>query len=93
VRLILDVLAGASPRAPVDGVTLLEELSEAELRVLRYLPSGLRAPEIAAELGVSANTVRTHIRHIYAKLAAHDRSEAVARARELGLIGPSSHFR
>ena len=93
LRMILDVLAGASPRAPSDGVTLLEELSEAELRVLRYLPSGLKAPEIAAELGVSANTVRTHIRHIYAKLDAHDRNEAVARARELGLIGPSSHLR
>jgi len=93
VRMVLDVLAGASPRAPVGGATLLEELSEAELRVLRYLPSGLKAPEIAAELGVSANTVRTHIRHIYAKLDAHDRNEAVARARELGLIGPASHFR
>jgi LuxR family transcriptional regulator, maltose regulon positive regulatory protein len=93
LRTVLDVLAGASPRAPVGGVALLEELSEAELRVLRYLPSGLKAPEIAAELGVSANTVRTHIRHIYAKLDAHDRNEAVARARELGLIGPASHLR
>jgi LuxR family transcriptional regulator, maltose regulon positive regulatory protein len=93
LRVILDVLAGASPRAPGEGVTLLQELSHAELRVLRYLPSGLKATEIAAELGVSANTVRTHIRHIYTKLDAHDRNEAVARARELGLIGPSSHFR
>jgi len=93
LRMILDVLAGASPRAPGDRVTLLEELSEAELHVLRYLPSGLKAPEIAAELGVSANTVRTHIRHIYTKLDAHDRNDAVSRARELGLIGPSSHFR
>ncbi len=93
LRMILDVRVGASPRALSDGVTLLEALSEAELRVVRYLPSGLKAPEIAAELGVSANTVRTHIRHIYAKLGAHDRNEAVARARELGLIGASRHFR
>ena len=67
---------------------LREELSEAELRVVRYLPSNLKAPEIAAELFVSANTVRTHLRHIYAKLDAHSRGEAVARARELGLLAP-----
>lgn len=91
--MILDVPTGASPPAPGYGVSLLEELSEAELRVLRYLPSGLKAPEIAGELGVSANTVRTHTRHIYNKLDAHDRNEAVSRARELGLIGPSSYFR
>ena len=66
---------------------LREPLSDAELRVLRYLPSNLKAPEIAAELCVSPNTVRTHLRHIYAKLDAHSRSEAVARARELGLLG------
>ena len=54
-------------------------------------PGGLdvatsRAPEFAAELFASNNTVRTHLRHIYAKLDAHSRSEAVARARELGLL-------
>jgi LuxR family maltose regulon positive regulatory protein len=67
---------------------LRDPLSEAELRVLRYLPSNLKATEIAAELCVSSNTVRTHLRHVYAKLDAHSRSEAVARARELGLAGP-----
>jgi LuxR family maltose regulon positive regulatory protein len=46
----------------------------------------LKAPELAVELCVSPNTVRTHIRHVYAKLDAHDRNEAVARARELGLL-------
>ncbi len=86
VRTILDVLAGASAPARTQAAPLLEELSEAELRIVRYLPSNLKAPEMAAELYVSANTVRTHIRHIYAKLDAHNRSEAVARARELGLL-------
>ena len=79
--------AGSSPE---EGAPLLDALSEAELRVLRYLPSNLKAPEIASELYVSPNTVRTHLRHIYAKLDAHTRSEAVSRARELGLLGPTS---
>jgi LuxR family maltose regulon positive regulatory protein len=90
---ILDVLAGSSAPAAVAAAPLREELSEAELRVLRYLPSNLKATEIAAELFVSSNTVRTHLRHIYAKLDAHNRSEAVTRARELGLLAPASPLR
>jgi LuxR family maltose regulon positive regulatory protein len=89
---ILDQLAGSQPRCAEPAV-LLDELSDAELRVVRYLPSNLKAPEIAAELFVSANTVRTHLRHIYAKLGAHSRSEAVARARELGLLAPPARSR
>jgi LuxR family transcriptional regulator, maltose regulon positive regulatory protein len=86
---ILDVLAG-SARSPSGGPAgLVDELSKAELRVVRYLPSNLRAPEIAAELCVSTNTIRTHLRHIYSKLDAHGRAEAVARARQLGLLAPS----
>ena len=64
-----------------------------EGRVIRYLPSNLRAPEIASELFVSANTIRTHVRHIYAKLGVHNRAEAVARARQLGLLAPSHRRR
>ncbi|HVP02663.1 MAG TPA: LuxR C-terminal-related transcriptional regulator [Solirubrobacteraceae bacterium] len=87
---ILDVRAGSAAR-PRDAVApLREELSEAELRVVRYLPSNLKTPEIAAELFVSTNTVRTHLRHIYAKLDAHSRSDAVDRARELGLLAPTA---
>jgi LuxR family maltose regulon positive regulatory protein len=85
---ILDVLRGASARPRGIGPQR-EELSEAELRVVRFLPSNLKAPEIAAELFISPNTVRTHLRHIYAKLDAHSRAEAVERARELGLLAPS----
>jgi LuxR family maltose regulon positive regulatory protein len=89
VATILDTLAGhAAPRGP--GTPLREALSDAELRVVRYLPSNLTASEIASELVVSANTVRTHMRHIYAKLDAHSRSEAVARARELRLVAPGA---
>ena len=67
-----------------------EELSPSELRVLRYLPTNLTRPEIARELYVSINTVNTHIRNIYSKLGARDRSSAVQRARELRLLSTGS---
>ena len=57
--------------------------------MLRYLPTNLSAPEIARELSLSVHTVRTHVRHLYAKLGTHRRTEAVERARALGLLAPS----
>ena len=85
---ILDVLRGGSLAAHDRAVPAeAEELSHGELKVLRYLPTNLSRPEIAAELSVSVNTVSTHIRNIYAKLAVGDRSSAVQRARELRLLG------
>jgi LuxR family maltose regulon positive regulatory protein len=84
---ILDVLDGASPAAKEQfSLPPTEELSPGELRVLRYLPTNLSRPEIAAELSVSLNTVSTHLRSIYAKLQVRDRSSAVRRARELRLL-------
>lgn len=62
------------------------DLSPREIEVLRLLPSALSQREIAAELYVSFNTVRTHTRVIFSKLGVASRTEAVARARELGLI-------
>jgi len=62
------------------------ELSERELAVLRLLGSKLSQREIAAELYVSYNTMKTHTRAIFRKLGAASRAEAVARARELGLL-------
>ena len=70
---------------------LTELLSQGETRVLRYLPTNLSAPEIARELSVSVNTVRTHIRHVCGKLSAHGRTEAVTQARALGLLAQSPH--
>lgn len=58
--------------------------------MLRYLPTKLTAPEIAGELYVSRNTVKTHMRRLYAKLGTHRRAEAVTRARDLGLLAPSA---
>jgi LuxR family maltose regulon positive regulatory protein len=91
---ILNLLAGRTPASrPIDAEPLREALSDAEVRVLRYLPTNLRGPEIAAELFVSQNTVRTHLRNVYGKLGVHSRAEAVERARELGLLSPWSRTR
>jgi LuxR family maltose regulon positive regulatory protein len=73
---------GARPAAAV----LVEPLSEREQVVLRYLPSTLSAGEIADELYVSLNTVKTHIKSIYRKLDTNRRWDAVKRARELQLL-------
>jgi LuxR family maltose regulon positive regulatory protein len=70
---------------------LVEPLTDSETRILRYLPTNLSAPEIAGQLSVSANTVRTHMRHVYEKLGAHRRADAVVRARALGLLVSPSH--
>jgi len=86
---ILSLLAGQAPAPPAGPRPPLEALSGSEIRVLRYLPTNLSGPEIAGELYVSHNTVRTHITHLYAKLGTHTRAEAVARARALGLLAPS----
>jgi LuxR family transcriptional regulator, maltose regulon positive regulatory protein len=97
IRKIISALGGAPPAArpseqaaPAAGPSerLPEPLSQAEARVLRFLPTSLSAPEIARELYVSVNTVRTHMRHLYDKLGAHRRLEAVNRARALGLLAP-----
>jgi LuxR family maltose regulon positive regulatory protein len=63
-----------------------EPLTDRELAVLRYLPSMLSNVEIATSLCLSVNTVKTHVRHIYRKLHATRRREAVRRARELHLL-------
>ena len=84
---ILDVVHGSSLAAKDQPSSApAEELSPSELRVLRYLPTNLSRPEIASQLSVSVNTVNTHVRNIYAKLQARDRSSAVQRARELRLL-------
>jgi LuxR family transcriptional regulator, maltose regulon positive regulatory protein len=88
---ILDLLAGNRPTPPPTGPRPpLEPLTKTEIRVLRYLPTHLSAPEIASELSVSTTTVRTHLRNLYAKLGAHRRAEAVESARALSLLAPSA---
>ena len=73
----------------MDGVPraeLLEPLSQRELEVLRYLPTMLSNSEIAGELFVSVNTVKSHVKSIYRKLGAVRRQDAVRRGRQLRLI-------
>ncbi|MDX6415872.1 MAG: LuxR family transcriptional regulator, maltose regulon positive regulatory protein [Trebonia sp.] len=88
---ILSLLAGSSRSAAAPEEPLLpsEPLSGSEIRVLRYLPTNLSAREIADELTLSWYTVKTHMRHLYAKLGTHTRHETVDRARVLGLLAPA----
>jgi LuxR family maltose regulon positive regulatory protein len=82
-----DLLARAqrpSPPAP-PGRASEEGLSERELEVLRLLATELSGPEIARELFVSPNTLRTHTKHIFTKLGVNTRRAAVRRAEQLGL--------
>ena len=65
---------------------IVERLSEREREVLRLLSGMLSTAEIATEMYISVNTVKTHLRSIYRKLSAAHRGEAVRRARELELI-------
>jgi LuxR family maltose regulon positive regulatory protein len=84
---ILSVLDGRESSAGHAARELLDPLSERELIVLRYLPTMMSNQEIAGELFVSVNTVKTHLKSIYRKLGASDRRDAVKLARELRLVG------
>jgi LuxR family maltose regulon positive regulatory protein len=68
---------------------LLESLSERELEVLELIAKGLTNREIASRLFLSLNTVKVHTRNIYGKLDAHNRVQAVAKARTLGILSSS----
>jgi LuxR family maltose regulon positive regulatory protein len=78
--------AGPAARRPAAQAPLVVPLSEREQVVLRYLSSRLSAGEIADELYVSLNTVKTHIKSIYRKLDTNRRWDAVKRARQLQLL-------
>ncbi|HTU96442.1 MAG TPA: LuxR C-terminal-related transcriptional regulator, partial [Solirubrobacteraceae bacterium] len=65
---------------------LLDPLSDREEAVLRYLPTVMSKAEIASELFVSINTVKTHTKNIYRKLGVGTRTEAVRRAKHLNLV-------
>jgi LuxR family transcriptional regulator, maltose regulon positive regulatory protein len=85
VRQLLTATGSAEDRTPVKQV-LIEPLSERELEVLRLLGTNLNGPEIARELIMSLNTMRTHTKNIYSKLGVNTRRAAVRRAEELDLF-------
>ena len=82
-RLVRAFERDAAPVVP----GLVEQLSPRELEVLRLLAAGRPNQQIAEELVVAPNTVKKHVTHILEKLGAANRTEATARARELGLLG------
>jgi LuxR family maltose regulon positive regulatory protein len=89
----LNPSSGVRPRAapngvgaPAAGPQVVQDLSDREMEVLRYLADMLSTPEIAATMFISVNTVRTHIRSILRKLAVSRRNQAVRKARERGLL-------
>jgi LuxR family transcriptional regulator, maltose regulon positive regulatory protein len=80
------LLLAQSPTTRASSDTLPEPLTDRELDVLRWLDSDLTMAEIGAQLFISANTVKTHLKRIYAKLGARGRYEAVAIAKENDLL-------
>jgi DNA-binding NarL/FixJ family response regulator len=61
-------------------------ISPRELAVLQALAAGLSNKEIARELGVSPNTIKTHVTRLFEKLDAHRRTDAINKARQLGIV-------
>jgi LuxR family maltose regulon positive regulatory protein len=84
--LLTDLDHGSRTGRPAVDTQLLHPLTEREEAVLRYLPTLLSNAEIAAELYVSINTVKAHVKSIYRKLGTARRKDAVLRGRELRLL-------
>ena len=75
-------------RFALDRLQWTEPITPAERRVLELLPTHLTLEQIAERLFVSKNTVKSHLRDLHRKLETSSRADTVARARELGLLGP-----
>ena len=73
-------------REALEERRLADPLSAAERRVLDLLPTQLTAPQMAARLFLTTNTVKTHLKNLYRKLGVKTRTDAVERSRELGLL-------
>ena len=84
----LDPSSKVSPKSKIKNLKseIVEPLSERELEVLRLIAAGSTNREIAEKLVIAVGTAKTHTAHIYAKLDVHNRTQAVARARELDLL-------
>ncbi|MFZ0385375.1 MAG: helix-turn-helix transcriptional regulator, partial [Solirubrobacteraceae bacterium] len=80
-------MSGGSPSARASPELLPDDLTPREAEVLRLIAAGRSNGEIAAELFVSAATVKTHVNHVFAKSGARDRAQAVHYAYTHGLAG------
>ena len=89
VQELLEAIGGGG-RATFASAHPFEPLSGRETTILRFLPTMMSNQEIADELFVSLNTLKTHLKHIYRKLDATNRRDAVERAREMELLAPSA---
>jgi DNA-binding NarL/FixJ family response regulator len=87
-RRLIEQFARVAPREPDALPDALCELTERELEVLRLVARGLSNAEIAAELVLGENTIKTHVAHILSKLDLRDRVQAVVLAYETGLVAP-----
>jgi len=86
LRRLLDHPALAVTREQRRGADMPEPLTDQELTVLGYLPTRLSNAAIADQLGLSSNTIKTHLKHIYRKLRVSGRAEAVDVAERAGLV-------
>ena len=88
LRELLENRAAPTPSrsGPAIGPGMVEPLTERELAVLAYLPRRIKQRDIAAELYITMNTLKSHVASIYRKLGVSDRDEAASRAAELGLL-------
>ena len=84
-RLVAHYVAAPRPDRPT---TALRQLTAREVEVLTLIGGGLSNDEIAAALTISVKTVKTHITHLLAKLAARDRAQLVIAAFDAGLVRP-----
>jgi LuxR family transcriptional regulator, maltose regulon positive regulatory protein len=89
-KYIKDILSAFSPTPPSRPESkpqpLIEPLSDREMDVLRLMAQGLKYKEIAAQLFISLNTVRYHVKAIYEKLAVNNRTQAIQKAQQLEIL-------
>ena len=78
-----------APAVAASNTALIEPLSDRELDVLRLIGEGLTNQQIGAKLFISVYTVKAHVRNLFAKLDSHTRTQAVSRARGLGVLPPT----
>jgi DNA-binding NarL/FixJ family response regulator len=87
-RRLIAQFTSAARVAPTERPPVLAELTEREVEVLRLMARGLSNAEIAAELTITENTIKTHVAHVLSKLGLRDRVQAVVLAYESGLGVP-----